>query len=315
MKRTVKEGLKILAGVTALSGAASYVLFYSNMRRSIREEVECIPCQEGENPFREQERAGKKWSDEHAGIRQRLELNREGCRLTGYYFDQGADRSVILVHGIKSYYRNRLADAGTYYERGYNVLSINLRGAGESDGKVYTMGCLDSADVTAWARYLISRRKQKRIVLDGVSMGAATVLTAAGREDLPAEVKGIVADCGFTSIEAITRHLLKDRFHLPLFPFYYFSMLYAKLLLKMNQETPIESVKKAKAPILFIHGAEDDYVPYAMVDELYSACRSEKYVERVQGAGHAMSWKNREQYQGAIRAFLDKVIQKNEKDD
>ena len=141
---------------------------------------------------------------------QTWQLKREGISLTGHYFPAPQDLEdarfqdkacVILVHGWRDVHYSRSPAALTYLEAGLSVFMPLLRGHGESGGKRIDLGCRYRKDLYAWMDMI--REKEGPVdyfILDGLSMGAANVLTASGDEDLPADVLAILADCGYSSL-------------------------------------------------------------------------------------------------------------------
>ena len=133
--------------------------------------------------------------------------------------------------------------------------------------------------------------KDAKIILTGVSMGAATVLVTAGCE-LPQNVVGVLADCGYTSPEAIIKDVVR-KIHLPSFIFYPFIALGARIYggFSLEEKSPIEAMKAAKLPIIFFHGDNDAFVPHEMSVENYNACASEKkHLVITKGAGHGLCY-------------------------
>ena len=152
------------------------------------------------------------------------------------------------------------------------------------------MGWHDRLDIIDWINYIIKNEPQAKIILFGVSMGAATTMMTTG-ENLPSNVKLAIEDCGYTSVWDQLGHNLKQVFHLPKFPVLYLAerscKKHANYLFK--EASCIEQVKKSKTPTLFIHGSADTFVPYKMLDELYNygSCKKEKLV--VENAEHTKS--------------------------
>ena len=122
-------------------------------------------------------------------------------------------------------------------------------------------------------------------------MGAATVLLSLGT-DLPGNVKGVVADCGFTSPWEIVRHVAKRDFHLPAFPLLHLLDLVCRGIagFSLKEVDTRKALAGSRLPVLFLHGAADDFVPVSMSEENYRACQGEKSLYLVPGAGHAQSY-------------------------
>jgi len=197
---------------------------------------------------------------------------------------------AILVHGYgrDQTFANDYAEE--YLKRGYNVLTPDLRGCGTSEGVYLTMGAFESQDVFDWAEKILEVDKSARIVLHGVSMGAATVMMTAALE--PKNLVAVVEDCGYTSAYEMFTAQLDKIFGLPEFPIMPIVDVVSKIKtgVAISDAAPIKSVEKISAPILFIHGDADKLVPYEMMNRLFDAAKSpikEKFT--VTGAGHADS--------------------------
>lgn len=220
------------------------------------------------------------------------------------------DKWAIVVHGYTSEGKLVSAKAKHLYDMGYNVLVPDLRGHGTSEGDYIGMGWHDRLDVVNWIDTTIKENPNAKIVLHGTSMGAATVLMVSG-EELPSNVKAIIADCGYTSAWDEFTYQLDALFGLKPFPVMQLSNIVTKIKsgYSLKDASAIEQVKKSKTPILFIHGDEDDFVPYSMMEELYDATNSEKEMLTIEGAGHDDSYLvNPTLYWNTITEFLNKYV-------
>lgn len=217
---------------------------------------------------------------------------------------------VISVHGYTSEAIKLSSYARNFYKMGYNVLLPDLRSHGKSDGDYIGMGWDDRLDIIEWINYILEDEKDAKIILHGISMGAATVTMVSG-EDLPTNVKAIVADCGYTSVWNQFAYKLKDLFKLGEFPIMHVSSLVGQIRAgySIKEASSLEQVKKSKTPVLYIHGDKDDFVPYFMMEELYNATASEKEMITVEGAAHAKaSSTNPNLYWTSIDKFIDKYV-------
>lgn len=196
-----------------------------------------------------------------------------------------SNKWVIAVHGYTSEGINMSTYAKHYYDNGYNVLIPDLRAHGLSEGNYIGMGWDDRLDIISWINYILNENPNAEIILHGVSMGAATVLMTSG-EEIPSNVKAIVADCGYTSVWDEFAYQLDDLFSLPEFPILNVSSMVAKIRAGyfLGEASSLEQVKNSKTPILYIHGDKDDFVPYYMMEELYKATSSEKEMLTIKGA-------------------------------
>lgn len=221
-----------------------------------------------------------------------------------------SDKWAIVVHGYTSEGNLVSSKAKYFYDMGYNILVPDLRGHGKSEGDYIGMGWNDRIDIINWINYIINNNSYAEIVLHGTSMGSATVLMVSG-EDLPSNVKAIVADCGYTSVWDEFSYQLKQLFNLDAFPVMNLSNIVTQIKAgySLKDASSIEQVKKSKTPILFIHGDQDTFVPYYMMDELYNATSSEKEKLTVEGAEHANAdLVNPELYWNTINKFLQKYV-------
>lgn len=223
-----------------------------------------------------------------------------------------AKGTLIVVHGYRS---NNFLDFSCvfelYHSWGYNILAVHDRAHGESEGKYIGFGILDRYDVLDWVNYAVENIGGD-IFLDGMSMGATTVLMTSGF-DLPENVKGIIADCGFTSPWEECKHVLKQNFNLPAFPLLHSCSVALKWIAgySLDEYSTLEALKTNKIPVLFIHGSKDSFVPTYMGKQNYDACIAEKEILIIDDAEHAESFlKETERCKQALKNFLDKYTGK-----
>ena len=240
----------------------------------------------------------------------------DGLTLRGEYAlsPEPSSRWLIAVHGYRGDHSHMFMIASFYGLRGYNVLLPDLRGCGASDGDWIGMGWPDRLDMLRWIDWILQRDPDAQIVLHGVSMGGATVLMTSG-EKLPPQVKAIVEDCGYTSAWDIFEDQLDAIFHLPPFPIMQVGNVIASMRAgySFSGASALEQVKKARVPVLFIHGEKDDFVPTEMVYPLYEACASEKQLLVVEGAGHgSSSMVDPELYFGTVFDFVGRYVTQEE---
>ena len=192
----------------------------------------------------------------------------DGYRLFAKLIRRGeqAKGTVIFAHGYHSSCRRDLAiQARAAYEDGYNILLIYQRSHGISEGKYICFGTKERYDLLLWAEYISGRFPHMPIALFGLSMGGATVMMASALP-LPAEVRCIIADCGFTSPREIIANTLRTRRHIIVYPTIFFMNFWSMLLARFNyfELSTLEELKKNTRPLLLIHGGLDTYVPTEM---------------------------------------------------
>ena len=237
----------------------------------------------------------------------------DGLKLHAVYIknEKKTDMHVIICHGYTGSLEDMYKYGFEFYKKGYNLLLLDLRGHGRSEGNYIGMGYHDRLDVKKWIDYIIQNTNENvKIVLYGISMGAATVMMTAG-ENLPTNVKAIVEDCGYTSIWEEFKYELKMIYKLPVFPILNFSSIVTKIKAGyfLEDGNCVEALKKSNLPILFIHGECDTYVPFEMLDILYDSYQGKKEKLVVKGAAHSGSSKVlKEKYWEKVFLFLDKYI-------
>lgn len=237
----------------------------------------------------------------------------DGLQLFGRFFPCGnSKKTVICFHGYTSEGLNDYSTLARFYlDNGYNLMIVDQRAHGKSEGTYIGFGCLDRFDAKIWIDYIVDRLGEDcSILLHGDSMGAATVLMTTGLK-LPKQVKAAVSDCAFTSAWDVFCAVLKNMYHLPPFPIMQIAnqMVKKRAGYELDECNAKREVAKAEIPILFIHGKDDSFVPCSMVHELYENCRSPKKLVVIDGAGHVEScYKNPESYEEAIRSFIFPIL-------
>lgn len=239
----------------------------------------------------------------------------DGTLLAARYYHHADGAPVaIIFHGYKGFARRDGMGGYTLCKQlGYNVLLPDQRSHGASGGHTITMGVKERYDCRAWAYWAYKHfGPDTPLFLMGVSMGASTVLLASGL-DLPRSVKGIIADCGYTSPHDICRRVLAQTgHHLPVGPIYTVGRLGTLLFGHFDPEDADcrQAVAKTRIPILFLHGEADDFVPCEMSRENYDACASRKRLVTIPGAGHAVAYYvDIPAYRKAVTDFLQECLQ------
>ncbi len=202
-------------------------------------------------------------------------------------------RTAIIVHGYKVQALGMMHIGYLYHHNlGFNILLPDLSAHGHSQGSHIGMGWNERFEVLRWvdeAAHLFG--DSARVVLHGISMGAATVMNVAG-EDCPPRVRCVVEDCGYTSVWDEFSGEARKRFGLPPFPVLYASSALTRLLhgWSFGQASSLKQVKRSRLPIFFIHGDSDDFVPSWMVHPLHEAARADKQLWITPGCAHAQSY-------------------------
>lgn len=235
-------------------------------------------------------------------------LSHDGVMLTGHWFpNENAKRVVLAMHGWRSSWSRDFGMVSDFLEQqDCSVLYVEQRGQNNSGGAYMGLGLMERYDCLDWVNWIIARcGSEIPIYLSGISMGATSVLMAAGL-DLPESVHGILSDCGFTSPRAIGKHVANKNLHM------LFEMRSGladllcrrKISMGLDDYSTVDAMRRCKVPVLFVHGTRDRFVPVGMTYENYEACRAPKRLFIVQGADHGMSYYcNRTGYEAVVKQF------------
>ncbi|MBQ4118825.1 MAG: alpha/beta hydrolase [Clostridia bacterium] len=240
--------------------------------------------------------------------------NSDGIKLHAYLIENNSEYNngnfMMVFHGYKSCASDMAFYAEQFYDMGYSVLLPDARAHGQSEGRYIGMGWPERKDNLLWINEIIKLNSKAKIGLFGVSMGGATVINLAG-EALPEQVVLAIEDCGYSSVYEQFSVQMKSIFNLPAFPLLDIASLvaYAKSGVNLLEADCTKQAAKIKVPTLFIHGSEDKFVPYEMLDKLYNAanCKKEKLV--IEGAGHAgSSSRNPQLYWTTVVRFIENAM-------
>ena len=292
--------LWIILGVLAFAVVATLLTayicfrmaFYVKEKHIVAADEYPIPPGEEYEPFREQMvewmKQTKQLPYEEIWI-----TSFDGLKLYGKYYEYAPGAPVeLMFHGYRgSGERDLCGGVLRCFALERNVLIVDQRACGHSDGNVITFGIYEHRDCLSWLDYAMRRfGDRQKIMLTGISMGASTVLIASGY-DLPDNVVCILGDCGFSS----AREIIKSVIHgmkLPADLLYPFVRLGAKLFGKFDPDetSALEMVKKTKKPVFFIHGEEDDFVPCQMSKDMYEVCTAPKRLVITPKACHGTAY-------------------------
>lgn len=233
----------------------------------------------------------------------------DGLRLHAYLYDENkSGKYVITMHG----YKDTALYNGIFYRymacHGYDVLVLDVRGHGESEGVWLSMGKWESMDLLSWIDFIRNMDESAKIALHGISMGGATVMLASGEN--PEGVVAAVEDCGYSSVYEEFRFQL-EKYHIPSSLILRFVDWWCSLRLgfRFSEVVPSESVAKTDIPMLFIHGNADDFVPTWMVVPCYESHRGEKEIWIAEGASHARTMdKYPEEYNRLCYEFIEREM-------
>ena len=288
--------------------------FYVPPRNPADFDKDLIPEGKIYEPYRPQM---EEWSKQTAALpRQDFKITSfDGLELWGSYFEYEKGAPIeLMFHGYRGNAQRDLSGGvQRCFSLGRNALLVDQRCSRRSGGNVITFGIKEHKDCLAWVDFIVSHfGDDVKIILTGISMGAATVMTAAGCP-LPKNVVGVLADCGFNSPRDIIKKVIKQM-HLPVNIGYFFVKLGAKIFGGFDPEetSAEESIKNCKVPVIFFHGDKDDFVPCYMSKVCYDACPSKKRLVITKGAGHGLAYPvDPEGYLSALREFFSEETKNN----
>ena len=314
MNHTAKVITKITAAAAGLAGALTaeaLLIFHYGFEKADDALMEFWSKHNNTPEFaKEQIREGCRWLRD-MDVREVEVISFDGLTLRGHYLiNPDAKRQLIAFHGYRS---NAYYDFGAlvrfYYEAGCSVLLVEQRGHRFSDGEYVSMGVLERRDAATWVNYVNEvYGADTPVYLTGISMGAATVLMAQD-QNLPGNVIGMIADCGFSNTYEEVRYfgahhgILFSKQKMPAVD----KLCQKKAGFSLKDANPADALKKAKIPVLFIHGTADALVPIQNSIDNYEACTAPKKLVMIVGAEHAHSYFiDRERYEHEVIKFFAK---------
>jgi len=307
----------IIAGAVFLLGIAPWfvlaAILYSTLLVRTKPEKWGRECSIPEDEeYRRMFDIGITWNEEHKSRSREVAVTSDGFRLVGEYFDFGGKTAAIIIPGrmeslLYSYYF-----AEPYRAAGCNVLVIDNRSHGLSEGRFCSLGYKEYRDLIKWSRLLTEELGNERVVLHGICIGSSAALFALTSPDCPGSVAGMVADGMYpTFYESFKNHMIED--HRPLFPLLYLTMLYIRVFSGANvvSDGPIKRIGGLKKPILFLHSREDVYSLPKEAERLYGLCGSKDkvLVWFARGAHSRLRINAPEKYDAAIEAFIESKIE------
>ncbi len=283
-----------IALVLTFYAAVYFVMFRPNFTRRTGDYTQKQNQRHwGNDDFQARNAADTAWWENSERIRMEI-TSYDGLSLVAYYLPHEEAKGIVLMmHGFQSTPTRDFASiARWYYEAGYTICLPFQRNHGESEGTYITFGVKERYDVRDWVQELNDRfGMENDLWIHGISMGCATVLMASGFS-LPFNVRGIIADCGFTSPKAILLTELRTR-KLPLaHAFLHAGNFFARHLadFTFTEYDTFQALRTNETPVLFIHGTKDDFVPPAMTIANYEFCHAPKELLLVEDAIHAISF-------------------------
>ncbi len=299
------------AGLAALVLLAAYVCyrmaFYAPRKKTLSDDVIDVPNGKEYVSFRPQFEA---WGREvRAMPHQEFQITSfDGLKLCAKFYEYAPGAPIeLMFHGYRGNAERDLSGGvQRCFSLGRSAFIVDQRCSGKSDGHVITFGIKEHRDCLSWVDFLVEHfGPEVKIILCGISMGASTVLMAAGHP-LPENVIGVLADCGFSTAKDIIKKVIRQM-GLPAGICYPFVKLGAKVFGRFDLEetSAAEALKHCTLPVIFFHGEADGFVPCDMSRVNYEACAGRKMLVTVPEAEHGLSYPVApETYLTALREFF-----------
>lgn len=302
----VSGGILLIAALFLLITYICFRMAFYVPDRHPDDPIEIVPPGEIYAPFKEKM---ERWERETQAMPHEVFTitSFDGLTLYGNYYEYKKGAPIeLMFHGYRgNAHRDLSGGVQRCFKLGCNALIVDQRASLRSGGNVISFGINEHKDCLRWVDFMVEHfGADVRILLTGISMGASTVLMAAGKP-LPSNVIGVLADCGYDSAENIITKVIRQ-LHLPAF-FYFFVKAGARIYggFDLEETSPVSALKSCSVPVLFFHGENDDFVPCQMSRINYEACASKKRLVTVPKAGHGLAYPiDPEGYLQAVREFF-----------
>jgi len=263
-----------------------------------------------DKPYLQMHEEGRQWAEKHAEQKKEVSVRSDGLKLCGEYFDFGNKKAVIIIPGrmescIYSYYF-----AEPFRQAGCNVLVIDNRAHGLSEGKYNCLGFKEYRDILAWSRLLHEEFGIEGIVLHGICIGSETSLFTITAKKCPEYVKGMIGEGMYVNFyESLKNHMIEQK--RPMYPFIYIIVfwIWAFTGAHIMTDGPLKRIRGLKKPILFLHSREDIYSFPELAVKLYDACPSQKEIVWFETGDHSrIRTVHKEKYDRAIAGFVNRIF-------
>ena len=282
-------------------------LYFRYLVRGKRESWEREPKTDDPETIKIYEIGNKEFYQPNKHLAKEVNVTSCGFKLAGEYYDFGHKKTALIVAGRSEALTYSYYFAIPYQKLGFNILVIDNRGHGYSEGKINAVGLLEWPDILAWVKMLHDDFGQEEIISHGVCIGSATTLYALTSNDCPDYYKGMVADGMYQNFPlSFINHAYEAGY--PKHFVYEFFFMWFKHYAKVNPfYGPIDCIDKLKVPILFIYSKEDRYSTPDKGQELFDKCSGPKEIAWFDKGRHSyVRINNQDGYDKAIEDFINK---------
>ena len=267
-------GVLLILGLTAIihCAIAAYIMFVVLLKRTKKEKW-ARGCSKKEEQILKMYEEGQAWSEKNKPYKKELHIVNDGLKLYGEYYDFGYDRSVIFVSGRTEGLNYAYYFVQPYKELGFNVLAIDSRAHGESDGVYNTLGFEEHKDLISWAKLLHEEHGVNSILFHGICIGSSCALMALTSENCPEYLDGLIAEGMYPNFYESTKNHMTGDFHQPAWPVMPMMAGWMKHYTGHDMRYGnIDIIDKLKKPLLMIHSKEDRYSLPDAAKELFAKC-------------------------------------------
>lgn len=290
------------------------LVFVSGLPRFAVRQITQMRLQTNESIYEYLERTGVYTRDQFERLSKRpvQVMSRDGLKLNGYVLElfPESHRWMIIVHGYTVSLHASTQYIDMFQKTGFNILLVDQRRHGGSEGSYTTYGFQEKYDVQTWVHWILENYGEGSVIgLHGQSLGGGTVLEYLSIAH--SNVRFVIADCPYSDLTELMRHQISKLNKLPAKPLLPLvdKMLQRKAGFRLDQVSPIKAVENSTLPVLFIHGTEDNYVPTYMSREMYRQKPEPKEILLVEGAVHANAYGiNPKRYAEEVQTFIEKAL-------
>ena len=297
----------IVIAILVIAYVCFHKAFYVPNRDPEHYQADYVPEGEIYEPYRKNI---EKWAKETSAMPHELFniTSFDDLKLYGKYYEYKKGAPIeLMFHGYRGTAQRDLSGGvQRCFKLKRSALIVDQRCCERSEGNVITFGVNEHKDCLCWVDFMLKHfGPDVKIILTGISMGASTVLMAAGQK-LPPNVIGVLADCGYNSAKDIIKKVIKQM-GLPAGIGYFFVKLGARIYghFDLEEISPETALRNCTVPVFFVHGESDDFVPCEMSRINYDACPSKKMLVTIPGAGHGLSYPiDPKKYLNSLRVFF-----------
>ncbi|MCQ2398456.1 MAG: lysophospholipase [Sphaerochaetaceae bacterium] len=250
-------------------------------------------------------REGLKWRENHKDRISEVSVESDGFRLAGEYFDSGSDKAVIIISGRTEGCLYSWYFAAPYEQLGCNILVIDIRSHGLSEGKYNTLGLNEYRDVLKWGEMLHNKGNLK-VICHGICIGSASALYALTDAACPSYMSGMVAEGMYSDFKSLFRqHLIQEKRNYPFFIDFFFFVVAVKYGKRAGSYGPSRCINKMTKPILFLHSREDEFSVPEKTAGLFGNCPSvqKRFVWFDKGRHSFIRYVSPSEYDSAVITF------------